>query len=154
METWNNKHGADLEAGPWNDEPDKAVWVDEATGLDCMIHRNRTGALCGYVGVGPDHRFHGQDYNTFDVNVHGGLTYADGCQEGDDPSINVCHIPQPGQPDNVWWFGFDCAHFHDLVPSMAVIPELAEVFGDTTYRDFAYVKAEVESLAAQLKKAA
>ena len=23
--------------GPWNNEPDHAVWVDEATGLDCMI---------------------------------------------------------------------------------------------------------------------
>lgn len=156
MQTWTNKHGADLGGGPWEWEPDKAVWVDEATGLDCMIHRGRMGALCGYVGVGPDHPLHGKDYNTLNVDVHGGLTYADGCQEGDDPAINVCHIPQPGRPDDVWWFGFDCGHFHDFVPGLDKIlreRNAPDVFSDTVYRDFDYAKTEVESLAAQLKVA-
>ena len=151
MQTWTNKHGANLGAGPWEGEPDKAVWVDKATDLDCMIHRNRTGALCGYVGVGPDHSLHGKDYDKVGVDVHGGLTYANGCQEGDDPAINVCHVPQPGRPDDVWWFGFDCAHFRDLVPGMAAMPELVGIFNDAVYRDFVFVTAEVESLAKQLK---
>ena len=38
--------------GPWKDEPDKVVGVDEATGLDCMIVRHdEYGHFCGYVGV-------------------------------------------------------------------------------------------------------
>lgn len=47
--------------GPWLTEPDRMVWVDEATGLDCMILRAPvTGALCGYVGVPPGHPLHGK----------------------------------------------------------------------------------------------
>ena len=157
MQTWDNKQGADLGVGPWNNEPDKAVWVDEATGLDCMIHRGRIGVLCGYVGVGPDHPFHGKEYDSFDIDIHGGLTYADGCQEGDDPAINVCHVPQPGRPDDVWWFGFDCGHAWDFAPGLALTLRKLDgpdVFVDTVYRDFDYVKTEVESLAKQLKEAA
>lgn len=30
--------------GAWEDEPDKVVWVDEATGLDCMARRGPVGA--------------------------------------------------------------------------------------------------------------
>ena len=37
--------------GPWDNEPDKAQWIDEASGYDCLIVRGGGGALCGYVGV-------------------------------------------------------------------------------------------------------
>lgn len=43
--------------GAWVDEPDKAQWRDEATGLPCLLVRNQLGALCGYVGVYPDHPY-------------------------------------------------------------------------------------------------
>lgn len=33
--------------------------------------------------------------------VHGGLTYSDRCHD------DICHVPAPGEPDDVWWFGFD-----------------------------------------------
>ena len=36
--------------GPWQEEPDKAVWIDERTGLDCMIHRNRWARCAGTSG--------------------------------------------------------------------------------------------------------
>src|SRR5690606_28176723 len=49
-------------SGPWDGEPDKAVWVDETTGLDCMIVRGPVGALCGYVGVKEGHPWHGRSY--------------------------------------------------------------------------------------------
>lgn len=49
--------------GPWQDEPDKISWVDEATGLDCLIVRNHGGALCGYVGVPETHPLFGLGYN-------------------------------------------------------------------------------------------
>lgn len=46
--------------GAWVDEPDKAQWQDETTGLPCLLVRNPGGALCGYVGVYPTHPYHGK----------------------------------------------------------------------------------------------
>jgi hypothetical protein len=126
--------------GPWQSEPDRAEWTTEA-GLPGLIVRNHMGALCGYVAVPPGHPLHGRDFGDLDLSCHGGLTYGAACR-GD-----VCHKPAPGEPDNVWWFGFDCAHSRDLVPSFQVhFPMPVPV----TYRDMAYVKGEVEELAVQL----
>lgn len=153
--------------GPWQDEGDKYVWVDEKTGLDCMIHRGSMGALCGYVGVPEGHPAYEQNYDDVDVNVHGWLTYADHCQPIDDPSNGVCHIPQPGRPD-VWWVGFDCAHgMLDYIPKLVANERKLGFFDETSenfiagleesyanlgsYKTIAYVIAEVESLAQQLK---
>jgi hypothetical protein len=47
-----------------------------------------------------------------------------------------------------WWFGFDCAHANDLQPGSVA----GRTFDWQQYRDIAYVKDEVESLASQLKK--
>lgn len=41
--------------GPWDQEPDKVQWLDEATDLDALAVRNAGGGLCGYVGVPPGH---------------------------------------------------------------------------------------------------
>lgn len=201
--------------GPWNDEPDKRQWQDEATGLPCLIVRGPVGALCGYVGVPPDHPAYGLASNgtpnkehrahtkavrkimreTFkatknaknheavrdalmsfpkppdavrgigeritEIEVHGGLNYAAAC------SGHICHIPAEGEPDNVWWFGFDCAHASDLCPQMEMHrkafkhlmpempPELEAAMEKSgmrdVYRDAAYVAAECASLAKQLK---
>jgi hypothetical protein len=158
VKTWTNERPADWPSGPWDDEPDKAVWVDEATGLDCMIHRNRIGALCGYVGVGPDHPLHGQDRDDMDVEVHGGLTYSARCQEDAPENDGLCHVPEPGRPDDVWWFGFDCLHLLDTAPGLIVTnariaalhPELGREPLSYTYKTFDYVKHEVEYLARQL----
>jgi hypothetical protein len=67
--------------GPWQNEPDKAQWIDKATGYDCLIVRNHSGAWCGYVGVPEGHPCHGKGYDDVDVDVHGGLTFADSCNE-------------------------------------------------------------------------
>jgi hypothetical protein len=173
--------------GPWQSEPDKAVWVDEATGLDCLIVRNHHGALCGYVGVAEGHPWFGRGYseclehgpdceaswehdNTGEVNVHGGLTFSGPCAESEDPSVHICHQPQPGRPEKVWWFGFDCLHAWDISPVMELHEreyyEKAKAEGDTegirlwgqrdtdkVYRDVLYVEREVASLAKQLADA-
>lgn len=143
--------------GPWSDEPDKAQWVDDATGLDCLIVRNRLGALCGYVGVPPGHPWHGKDYGNealWNIDVHGGLTFADACQEGKEDGYGICHVPEPGRPAKVWWFGFDCAHAGDLVPGMADSAAEIQVLRERdVYRDFDYVRAEVAQLAKQLAEA-
>lgn len=99
------------------------------------------------------------------LNVHGGLTFAGGCHEGD-PATGICHIPAPGEPDDVWWFGFDCTHAGDLAPLMELtrkdveyltqhipVPPLLKQFREEhpdLYRDIAYVQAEVADLAKQL----
>lgn len=59
----------------------------------------------------------------------------------------VCHIPPPGQPEEVWWFGFDCAHLGDHSPGVnGSFPSPA----DDEYRSLFYVERRVAELACQL----
>jgi hypothetical protein len=136
---------SDWNQGPWDNEPDKIQWPDEATGLPCLIVRSHVGVLCGYVGVTSDHPAFGKQYDEIDVYVHGGLSFADSCAHGDEPG-SICHIPGAGEPDNVWWFGFDCGHAWDEAPSRRI-----PTFGNDTYRDVAYVTEQCQVLAQQLK---
>lgn len=147
--------------GPWQDEPDKVQWMDEQTGLPCLIVRApSTGALCGYVGVAHGHPAYLADYDSVEADVHGGLTFAGPCQKGVPIESGVCHVPALGEVDDVWWLGFDCAHAFDVMPAMNALratiwkdlPPLKEM--RDVYRDIAYVKAEVAALAAQLKQSA
>ena len=63
--------------GPWKKEPDRVHWIDDKTGLDCLIVRhNEVGHLCGYVGVDSDHPSWNQFYDNIEVEIHGGLTYS------------------------------------------------------------------------------
>lgn len=150
-------------AGAWQDEPDKAQWVDAATGLDCLIVRNPGGALCGYVGLPPQHPWHGKGYSEClmrdctdefcyehspdgRARVHGGLTFSAACSTGGDESRGICHVPLAGRPHDVWWFGFDCAHSGDLMPSYDhLYPQPSAV-----YRDVEYVRGQCADLARQL----
>jgi hypothetical protein len=144
--------------GPWQSEPDKKQWQDAETGLPCLIVRNTsvTGSLCGYVGVSKDHPAYEQHYDAdpvSDVSVHGGLTFASGCSHGN-PETGICHIPGDGEPDDVWWFGFDCAHAWDRAPAMdATLREIGSPnpHPEDVYRDWSYVEAEVADQAKQLK---
>lgn len=146
---------SDWGEGPWQNEPDKLQYEDPGTGLPALIKRNNAGALCGYVGVPAGHPWHGKHYDDVDAAVHGGLTYSDGCQHGDDPSRGICHIPGEGESDNVWWLGFDCAHYLDVLPGMDA--ELRRLGFETErghqYRDLDYVKNEIARLAVQARAA-
>jgi hypothetical protein len=142
--------------GPWDDEPDKKQWPDATTGLPCMIVRNpRYGNLCGYVGVTAGHPLYGKSYSDEQINisVHGSLTFSDGCDHGPEET-SICHIPGDGEPDDVFWFGFDCAHAFDLSPGMAAMFKGVGLthtpFNRDTYRTMEYVENEVRNLAAQL----
>jgi hypothetical protein len=151
--------------GPWDEEPDRIEWRHR--GLPCLIVRNRMGALCGYVGLPPGHPMHGVSYNDAEVApdedgdtyppAHGGLTYSGSCVEGG----HICHVPEPGEPEDVWWLGFDCAQGGDVVPAHAPGSRLdafyqelglgsAGLFGPQVYRDVSYVRREVERLADSL----
>lgn len=155
--------------GPWDTEPDKVQWVDPASDLDCLIVRNHFGAWCGYVGVTDGHPAFGLPYSDdllYDADVHGGLTYSDMCQAGDgleeeeeegEPSDGICHVPFPGRPAHVYWFGFDCAHSMDFSPGLTSMER--RHFGpegedsarfQPTYRDINFVRDQVVNLASQL----
>lgn len=157
---------SDWGPGAWQDEPDKRQWEDPTTGLACLIVRGPGGALCGYVGVARGHPAHGLSYSHWsygedgervpltpvqeainDLEAHGGLTFAHGCGHGDNPATGICHIPGDGEPDSVWWFGFDCAHSGDLSPKY----DRDRRWGDTdTYKSQPYVERWVTKLAGQL----
>ena len=139
--------------GPWMHEPDKRQWTDAATRLPCLIVRGPSGALCGYVGVAAGHPFFEREYNDVDVDVHGGLTFAETCADGPDPSTGVCHLAAPGEPDHVWWLGFDSAHAFDLAPAFHSILGASRDRKEL-YRDLSFVRTEVERLAQQIAAAA
>lgn len=135
--------------GPWMDEPDHVQWQDEATGLPCLAHRNKfSGNWCGYVGVAEGHPYFEQSYEELDASVHGGLTFADFCAENTPEGEGICHVPGEGEPEKVWWFGFDCAHLYDLSPGTKM-----PIFDGEVYRNLNYVKEECQRLAAQLGEA-
>lgn len=152
----------------WLDEPDREEF--EHAGLKCLILRHHELLnLNGYVGVPKNHPWYGIHYDQCLrgcegkpspinpslicypciwesdhecpeklIDVHGGLTFS-GMGDG------------KLRPAGYWWFGFDCAHAWDLVPQM---PELLdrEQREYETYRNFAYVRAEIKSLAEQLAR--
>lgn len=150
--------------GPWHDEPDRIDF--EHAGLPCLILRSDiTGALCGYAAVPPGHPAHGKGWNDgLDLNVHGGCTYFGAC------AGHICHVPKPGEPDDVWWFGFDCSHSGDLSPAMdariraytppeswaerAALKARVPFPFHESYKPVEYVRREVEELAEQLKRMA
>jgi hypothetical protein len=148
--TFVNRSGWSTPHGPWDAEPDKRQWMDPETGLPCLIRRGPSGALCGFVGVPREHPAHGEDYNDVEVSVHGGLTFGSACRGSSENGHGICHVVEPGEPDDVWWFGFDCAHSGDLCPQYH--GRYSKYDNGDTYRDFAYVTAEVTSLAKQLKE--
>jgi hypothetical protein len=134
--------------GEWTDELDHIAF--EHKGVPCIIHRSpSSGALCGYAAVPPGHPWHGKRYQDIDADVNGGLSYGEACQGA------ICHVPKPGEPDDVYWLGFDCAHGHDISPAHSQ-------FGDhfmggehfSTYKDVAFVRRDCERLAEQIIEAA
>ena len=145
---------SDWGPGPWASEPDKRQWLDAATGYPCLIRRApKTGALCGYVGVPESHPLFSVDYGdprVVDILVHGGVTFADSCDDDEDEGIGICHRPGSDESDVVWWLGFDCAHGGDLLPACRPHGWFVSRSPGSTYRDFEYVTHEVERLAAQL----
>ena len=126
--------------GPWQDEPDRIEWREG--GYPCLMARVAySGAWCGYVAVPPGHPWHGKDRGDVDMEIHGEFTYAGPCRG------HVCHVPKDGESDDVWWLGFDCAHFGDFVPSAFFVSPFSLT---ESYKDLYYVRRECQSLAEQL----
>lgn len=152
-QTWTNSYldRSTWGSGLWDQEPDKVQWTDKATGLPCIVKRNHFGVWCGYVGVDRSHKYYSVHHNDIEVSVHGGLTYSGLCQGGP-PEAAICHIPDPGEPDDVWWLGFDCGHGMDYSPGiMNHFPDLG-FLRPVTYKTLEYTQRECTELAAQLKE--
>ena len=131
-----------IQERPWEHEPDREEWVHELTGYKCTVWRHPTlGSLNGYVAIPKGHRVWGKGYDDVDVEVHGGLTYAD---------VDMA--------TGEWVFGFDCNHADDFNPKLALtMMKVMENYDmdlhlrATKYRTFEYVKGQVKSLSKQLK---
>ena len=68
-------------------------------GFEYLIwFHEQDGFRCGYVGLPKGHKWYGEDYDDIPVNAHGGLTFS-GLQTIFDSEL--------------WWIGFDCAHYGD-----------------------------------------
>lgn len=139
------------DSGPWDLEPDRLEWREG--NIPALIVRGPLGALCGYVGISPGHPWYLKDYRDLDVDVHGGLTYGKLCQEGEP----ICHVPQEGEPAEVYWIGFDCGHIEDIIPGMDAsikklgLPPLR--MGGESYKTIDYIKEQVKHLAEQALRA-
>lgn len=91
------------------------------------------------------------------LNVHGGVTYAEGDLGGNDAPA-----PTITDPTQWWWFGFDCNHSGDYAPEMKRrerergLPSYARALSmeHEEYRDMDYVTAEVERMADRLARVA
>lgn len=114
----------------------------EHQGFEWMVIHNGGGYRCGYMRIPAGHPWHGKGYDDLNVEVHGGLTFA----EPDVP----CDAPGP---DTDWWLGFDCAHAFDAPdPELPTnendcfkwVPRLGDVV-----RTQDYVEAECKSLCQQ-----
>jgi len=116
----------------------------ELFGLPCLILRNKGGWWCGYVGVPNNSKLYGKNYYTTteskdgishietlinNIKVHGGLTYA------------------RLKEDNIWYFGFNCAHSGDLNRFLLDYQDQNDI-----YRTKEYVIEECKRLAKQLKE--
>jgi hypothetical protein len=142
--------------GPWDAEPDRAQWTH--AGYACLLLRHpRFGSWCGYVGVDRAHPYYGKDWSERDsplesLEVHGGVNYSRPCEGV------ICHAPEPGMPEEVFWLGFAAAHAFDIAPgldareaALGMPPLPSRALGFDAYRDEAYMRAEVERLAEQLR---
>lgn len=145
--------------GVWDQEPDR-VDFKTASGHAAIALRHPSGHWCGYVAVPPGHPAY-ENAGENIVDVHGGINYASKCVG------KVCHVPEPGEPADVFWLGFDFAHCQDEHPKANDEqwtrwakdgrtaywgPKATSLDGQEkgVYRDLAYVRAECESVGRQL----
>lgn len=130
----------------------------EYKGLRCVTIFSMNGWRCGYVGVPKGHKFYGKDYCDIERllnygDCHGGLTYSSNQENSEYPVES-----------NLWWFGFDCAHFgdgKDLKLATKLFPKYSEQIlqimaieweypTDEPIRTMEYVIENCKSLANQL----
>jgi hypothetical protein len=152
--------------GPWDSEPDRVDWKTKAGLHAIALRQPSSGGWCGYVGVEPGHPYypggsHASGEGCTFEGLHSECTYAGHC------AGHVCHVPEPGEPDVLFWYGFDYLHYMDAAPGHddakswpdasgvclwepdAVYVKPGEVKG--VYRTLDYVRADMEEAARALQ---
>jgi hypothetical protein len=142
----------DWNDGPWDDEADKMYWYSGFQNQHYLMLRGPGGTWNGYVSVPWYHPAFFCHYDTLHefVDVHGGLTFsAKASHYLDWWGIKPNEIVNPSF-FAVKWFGFDTAHFEDMLgPAWH---KLSPVFSQGIYRDENYVHSEMINLGIQLKE--
>lgn len=149
--------------GEWKKEADTYIWSQTINEREyyCMVMRfEELGALNGYVGVGKNYfafQKHYFDKPLSDIDVHGGLTYAD-FGELKTQLINQ-YLEHDFEDEDLWWFGFDCSHAFDYRPEMSRkleemhikmgLPRMPILEGEV-YRNKDFVIGQVNDLVLQL----
>lgn len=95
--------------------------------INCSIHRNDIKVLCGYINLNKDNSLYGSDYDSINIDTHGGITYL-------------------GYNNEEFIIGFDCGHYGDLTPYFLLKDDYG-FLQDGIYRDMKYVKLQCESMA-------
>lgn len=116
------------------------LWTTKA-GLRAACWWVNGSHRCGYVEVPEGHPLYKIDYDEsrlYSLDVHGGLTFS-----------RLAEKDYPGPGDN-WWFGFDCAHYGDLMMRYDM-PDLY-LQDEGVFRTQEYVEAECERLAEQIQE--
>lgn len=155
-----------------------------SSGLRCVAIAGDSGHRCGYVGLPKSHPLYGVSYGAYSpaldalwatakegpvgdrgiipifcallneadevqptpelvFDVHGSITYASS------------EAGYPVEHDDLWWYGFDCAHAgdakdFDLLKDEHLRDIHTEFGNEGVVRDLAFVVEECEKLAAQL----
>ena len=118
---------------PWSNEPNQSTWTDTATGLRCVVFRDRTwGHWHGCVELEPDHPLFGTNFDET-LSFERRLT---------------CYAYPKASPirrENYWRVMFECMGDGDLAPWVTM-----RSYRKLVYRDMKYTKAKTEELAAKL----
>lgn len=133
--------------------PEALLAKGEHVGFQWEVTSNGIGYRCGYVRVPAGHPWHGKGYDDegmYDIDVHGGLTFAA-------PDTDC----GKGGEDDAWWLGFDCAHYGDAKdPRIMTAEQIARELaferdglglphGEASIKTTEYVEAECRRLAEQ-----
>lgn len=130
-----------LYPGSWCDEPDELTFIDEETGLECRIERDREE---GYLRGGVF--FLGKEDKKMDIFSKNIQVYGGGLQPVSLVSA-TCY-----DYINIflkWFISFHCGHDGDLRP-FSLSSQMGEDITGSTYKDIEFVKAECRKLAKQL----
>jgi hypothetical protein len=122
-------------------EPDSWLHIED-DGLVMAAARGSGGAWCGYLGI-PKTMANAYDHAK-GVRVHGGLTYEGTESPRSLSTTTVMALSVSGHEMPVFWIGFDCAHFGDLVPEHGWSE-------GGIYRDLEFVRGEIQRMADQVR---
>ncbi len=91
-------------------------WLDEKSGLPCLMLLGQRGEGMGYVGVPPDHPYYDIDTDLLNLKAHGGIAFANEVFRAEEGSP-FSRLFSVYSGDSLYVFGFDCGRGGDFVPA-------------------------------------